>query len=114
MNIKKIFGFGMIACIVLSCATEESMNSLITDRLAKSADQYMLMSESLLAESGKLPRSFENGKLITSASGWWCSGFMPGTLWYLYGHTKDAKLLNYADYYYVEALLRYKNRVLKP
>ncbi|MDR0394098.1 MAG: glycoside hydrolase family 88 protein [Tannerella sp.] len=51
------------------------------------------------AESGKLPRSFENEKLITSALGWWCSGFMPGTLWYLYEHTKDAKLLNYAETY---------------
>jgi hypothetical protein len=99
MNIKQFFLTGMIACIISSCATEESMNSLITDRLAKSAEQYRLMAESLLSQPGKLPRSFENGQPVTSNSSWWCSGFMPGTLWYLYEYTNDAKLLEYAKAY---------------
>jgi rhamnogalacturonyl hydrolase YesR len=99
MKIKKILSIGMIACIISSCATEESMNALIADRLAKSAEQYLLMSESLLSEPDRLPRSFENGKLLTSASSWWCSGFMPGTLWYLYEYTNDAKLRDYAQTY---------------
>lgn len=75
------------------------MNSLIADRLEKSAEQYRLMAESLLSQPGKLPRSFENDQLITSNSAWWCSGFMPGTLWYLYEYTNDAKLLEYAKTY---------------
>ncbi|MDR1097861.1 MAG: glycoside hydrolase family 88 protein [Tannerella sp.] len=99
MNIKQFFLIGMIACIISSCTTEESMNSLIADRLEKSAEQYRLMAESLLSQPGKLPRSFENDQLITSNSAWWCSGFMPGTLWYLYEYTNDAKLLEYAKTY---------------
>jgi hypothetical protein len=31
-------------------------------------------------------------ELITSGSDWWCSGFYPGTLWYLYEYTKDESL----------------------
>ena len=85
---------------------------------------------------------------------WWCSGFSPGLVWYIYEYTGDesvlalarkstAKLdslvynpktdhdigfllkhsvgnlrrnsevdvpLTYADYYFLEALLRYKNK----
>lgn len=99
MNVKKLFCISMIACVLSSCATEESMNSLIDDRLAKSAEQYTLMSESLLSQPDKLPRSFEDGKLVTSNSAWWCSGFMPGTLWYLYEYTNEAKLLDFAKMY---------------
>jgi hypothetical protein len=43
---------------------------------------------------GKLPRSYDSVKneLIVSGSDWWCSGFYPGTLWYLYEYTKDESL----------------------
>ncbi len=38
----------------------------------------------------KLPRTIDvNGDLITSGSAWWCSGFYPGSLWYLYEYTGD-------------------------
>ena len=44
--------------------------------------------------AGKLPRSYDSVKneLIVSGSDWWCSGFYPGTLWYLYEYTKDESL----------------------
>jgi rhamnogalacturonyl hydrolase YesR len=75
------------------------MDALIADRLSRSAGQYALMAESLLSQPDKLPRSFQNEKLITGNSSWWCSGFMPGTLWYLYEYTNDAKFLEYARTY---------------
>jgi len=40
-----------------------------------------------------LPRSFNVGKSIHSESGWWTSGFYPGTLLYLYEYAKDPELL---------------------
>jgi len=82
-----------------ACSKEETMKSLIESRLTQAADSYVLMAESLLGEPDKLPRTFENGKLVTSNSGWWCSGFTPGVLWYLYQHTGDGKFLNYARNY---------------
>jgi unsaturated chondroitin disaccharide hydrolase len=59
--------------------------------------QYKLMMRSL--EGGQFPKTFDvkNNKLVTSNSGWWCSGFYPGTLLALYEKTKDPELLNEAD-----------------
>lgn len=37
------------------------------------------------------PRTFENGKLVSVASGDWTSGFFPGALWYLYEATGEEK-----------------------
>ncbi|PUV21976.1 glycoside hydrolase family 88 protein [Sphingobacterium athyrii] len=45
----------------------------------------------------KFPKTFENGKEVFSSSSWWCSGFYPGTLFYLYEGTKDQQLLQSAE-----------------
>jgi hypothetical protein len=47
-----------------------------------------------LLPADKMPRSYDSVKneLITSGTDWWCSGFYPGTLWYLYEYTKDEAL----------------------
>ncbi|MDR0575711.1 MAG: glycoside hydrolase family 88 protein [Tannerella sp.] len=89
----------MILCMSFSCTRKESMKSLIADRLNRSAEQYLSMAEALVSQPDKLPRTFEHDKLVTSNSAWWCSGFMPGTLWYLYQYTNDAVLLEYATEY---------------
>ena len=41
----------------------------------------------------RMPRSFEDGKLTTSSTSWWTSGFFPGSLLYLYEATGDKELL---------------------
>ena len=38
------------------------------------------------------PKTFEDGRLVTSDIGWWCSGFYPGVLWQVYEHTGDAEV----------------------
>src|SRR5690606_4746043 len=40
----------------------------------------------------RIPKTFENDTLRTSNSAWWCSGFYPGSLLYIYEQTKDAAL----------------------
>jgi hypothetical protein len=44
----------------------------------------------------RFPKTYHAQKdsFETSNSGWWCSGFYPGTLLYLYQQTKDQSLLN--------------------
>jgi hypothetical protein len=46
-----------------------------------------------------MPRSYvpATGKSVTSDTKWWCSGFYPGTLWYLYAHTKDENIRKEAE-----------------
>ena len=55
--------------------------------------QYKVMMN--LLEGDRFPKTFDvkTGKLVTSDSGWWCSGFYPGTLLELYAKTKDPVLL---------------------
>ena len=79
---------------------QEVKESLIKDRLDRSAQHYGLMAASLKNQPDKLPRSINaDGELITSDPGWWCSGFVPGTLWYLYDYTGDQAMLTAAiDY----------------
>jgi len=47
-------------------------------------------------DADKMPRSFEKGKLSTSNTAWWTSGFFPGSLLYLYEATGDKELLSLA------------------
>jgi hypothetical protein len=59
--------------------------------------QYKLMAKEL--EADKFPKSFypKTGKFETSDSGWWCSGFYPGTLLYLYHETGNKEMLTEAN-----------------
>lgn len=53
-------------------------------------DQYEFMMQQLPA--GRFPKTFENDTLRTSDSEWWCSGFYPGSLLYIFEQTKDSSL----------------------
>ncbi|MFT4154593.1 glycoside hydrolase family 88 protein [Parafilimonas sp.] len=61
----------------------------------KDADaQYKVMMKNL--PDDKFPKTFQNDTLRTSNSGWWCSGFYPGSLLYIYEQIKDAALYDEA------------------
>ena len=79
-----------IACLVLlfttSCKKKHPMEEVISKSFEVIEQQALLMAEYLDDKEGRLPRSYTAGddKIITSDSKWWCSGFYPGVLWYLY------------------------------
>lgn len=66
------------------------------------AAQYKILAKDLPTD--RFPKTYfpTTGKHEYSNSGWWCSGFYPGTLLYLYEQTKDEAL-------YTEAM-----RILEP
>lgn len=68
------------------------MKKLVDDNLRLAIKQYKYMST--LLPAGKVPRSYDSVKneLVTSGTDWWCSGFYPGSLWYLYEYSKDEQL----------------------
>lgn len=73
-------------------AAEAPLADVIRDALAQSGKQYDWMLAHLPADAAKpLPRTFENGKLVTIPSRDWTSGFFPGSLWYLFEASGDAK-----------------------
>jgi hypothetical protein len=73
-------------------SSKQEIRKLIDENLQLAAKQYKYMQK--LLPAGKVPRSYDSVKneLITSGTDWWCSGFYPGTLWYLYEYTKDESL----------------------
>ncbi|HKC35631.1 MAG TPA: glycoside hydrolase family 88 protein [Chitinophagaceae bacterium] len=95
-TIKKIGSLFFTLLIVLLADSQQSlkqeMQKLVDEDLRLAAKQYKYMQKLLPAD--KLPRSYDSVKnaLVVSGSDWWCSGFYPGTLWYLYEYTKDEAL----------------------
>ena len=96
-----LYVLGAISLIVKSCGTgQETIDALIEARLDHSVEQYKLMALSLIDQPDRLPRSLDaEGNLVTSNTSWWCSGFLPGSLWYLYEYSKSDDLLEYARTY---------------
>jgi len=98
---KYNFSIALAILVMASCQPkQEPMADLIKNRLDRSVAHYLSMAESLMDQPDQLPRSFNaEGKLVTSNSRWWCSGFVPGSLWYLYEYNQSAALLDYARNY---------------
>jgi len=97
---RKVFIISIFLLNVLILAAKgRALASVIDDALRFSEQQSILLAQNFENQDGILPRSFENGKNTTSDSRWWCSGFFPGTLWYLYENTKNSELLRYAKLY---------------
>ncbi len=93
-----------LLCAIISACTsvnikEKQMQRVVDDALDLAVQQSLLMADKFKDQPEVLPRSFADGKMITSNQYWWCSGFFPGVLWYLYEYTKDSVLLNYAKEY---------------
>lgn len=89
-----VFCFGIVPILIFiqACTSDKSveMNELINKDFEDGVAQYRFMSSLLSLD--QFPKTFENGELKTSGSGWWCSGFYPGSLYYLYEQTGDQQL----------------------
>ena len=59
---------------------------------AQAADQYRGLLKQMEAQEDPFPKSWKAGKLVTIKPQNWCSGFFPGSLWYLYEYTKAEDL----------------------
>ncbi|GJM64494.1 glycoside hydrolase family 88 protein [Persicobacter diffluens] len=88
--------FFPIFLLLTNCSQERRtpQNKTFSAQKAKQAMALCALQYEGLAKQlspGQFPRSFEKGKMITSDKFWWCSGFYPGTMWYLYEATKNEK-----------------------
>src|ERR1700754_2694249 len=99
---KKSTILSLILALGVSCLAQKSPRYITDKSLVQTAQknitdavaQYKVMMKSLPPD--KFPKTFDpkTGKPEYSGSGWWCSGFYPGTLLYLYELTKDEALYN--------------------
>lgn len=91
----------LLVVLLSACQTEsqETIEQLVERGLNVAEEQALLMAKDLEAQEGRLPKSVKDGKLETSDCYWWCSGFFPGVLWYLYENAPTAEMKKYAELY---------------
>ena len=79
-----VITFMLTSIVGFSQSEKLSMDALIKRNLALAKEQYTLLESNLPAD--RMPKSYNmmTEKLETSDTKWWCSGFYPGTLWYIH------------------------------
>ncbi|MFC6098979.1 glycoside hydrolase family 88 protein [Olivibacter domesticus] len=69
-------------------------SNFIDKNLTEAVEQIGFLAPNIPTD--KFPRTYEDGKSISSNSAWWTSGFYPGTLLYLCEYSGNDDLLNKA------------------
>ena len=97
---RRILFVLLIPFIAENAATQsndQDMRRLIDENLRFAATQYQLLYRN--TPDTMMPRYFDpaKNKAETSDTKWWCSGFFPGTLLYIYEYTKDSSILQLAE-----------------
>ncbi len=79
----------------IACATqafvpadEAKLAAQLPSIFAQAADQYRGLVKQMDGKENCFPKRWQDGKLVTVKPQDWCSGFFPGSLWYLYEYTK--------------------------
>lgn len=90
----------LIALALNSCGAskdndKQEMKALIDENFVFAAKQYQYLMKNTPKDS--LPKTFKDNKNVNSDAYWWCSGFYPGTLLYIYEYTKDPSILAAAN-----------------
>ena len=89
-----------LAVLLSSYKQPEGMKSVVERGLSRSVEQAEYLAKSMESDNDSLPRSYtDRTGLIKSNSHWWCSGFFPGVLWYLYEAKGSPNLKRYAEIY---------------
>ena len=108
MKLRQVIRFLALVGVffLVSCAANKKvvfkanpeLRHTIDTNFNVAAAQYIHMMKLIPPE--RFPKTYfeQTVKLETSNSDWWCSGFYPGTLLYLYEQTKDTAFLNEAKY----------------
>jgi len=95
--------FVLVASIAFSACQsgeKESLKEVINRGLDVSTQQSVLMAKELENREGRFPKTIgKDGNLETSDYAWWCSGFFPGQLWYIYENTPTPEMKKYAEMY---------------
>ena len=96
MNRIKNAGLVLLTTFLTGCSGEETMPEL-TKRVFDIAEKQYIMMDTRLKDD-TMPRSMDSeGNFIDSNLRWWCSGFYPGSLWYIYEYTGNGQVRALAE-----------------
>ena len=89
---NRILFFVAFLSSVFSCTApeDETMCQLIDRVYAVAAEQSKMMAASL--SDDRTPKTYVEGKFVSAGPDWWCSGFFPGVLWYIYEYNGDPQI----------------------
>lgn len=85
------------ATVLEARAQQQRMAALIKENFSYADSQYRVMMKSL--PDGKMPQTYSSKKdsVVGYERTWWCTGFYPGALWYIYEQTKDTVIRKEAE-----------------
>jgi unsaturated chondroitin disaccharide hydrolase len=93
---KKIFAYFVILLFIGCSSKQQTPGQKINEDLLFAAEQYKGMISAAI-DNKDLPKTIDkDGKLVYASSSWWTSGFIPGSLWYLYNFTEEFDWLDNA------------------
>lgn len=97
---QKILG-GLLLGSVLFCNASHAQKKLskdfIKENFAFADSQYKVLIQN--ADPVRMPQSYDSktNKVVGREVSWWCTGFYPGSLWYLYEQTGDVTFRKEAE-----------------
>ncbi|HWK98999.1 MAG TPA: hypothetical protein VNQ55_03590, partial [Parapedobacter sp.] len=77
-----------------TAGTLQLSREFINEQLDDAEAQIKILTDSVPAD--RMPRTFQGDTSVFSNTGWWTSGFYPGSLLYLYEYSGDERLLQLA------------------
>lgn len=92
---KTFIRLALAALAVTSCSSSEESIKQVADRVFALAETQCTSMDAYLTPDTFPKNMDKDGKLVTSDINWWCSGFYPGSLWYIYqrGGNEDVRAL---------------------
>ncbi len=97
-SLSVIFLFVAFLCSLAHAqSSKKDMAQMIDQQFKLAASQYKILEKNV--PDSMMPKTVNKntGKVESSNTKWWCSGFFPGSLLYIYEHTNDQDVLNIAQ-----------------
>lgn len=103
-RVGKVFmaGLIMVTISLLQACSQQSgpkqdMKTLIEDNFKFAAAQYKILAGKVPAHLMPQYYNPRTDSMVNSTTKWWCSGFYPGSLWYIYEQTGDTAIRREAE-----------------
>ncbi len=99
MILKKVtvMAFALMALSMEGQSRKTQMTKLIDENFKFADQQFKVLMKGL--PDDKVPQTYDakTNKVVNYERTWWCTGFYPGSLLYVYEETKDPVMLKEAE-----------------
>lgn len=92
---KRLLVVVILLSAAMSCGRQETMEEM-TRRVFEVAEKQCITMVGAL-DSDTMPRTYQGDSIVLSPIRWWCSGFFPGALWYVYEYTGSEEIRKLAE-----------------